>query len=186
MDPTLVAPVPPLPTGKVPVTSEVRSTEVPSVVSKLPEFNCNPVPVKSVMVSDPLVKLLTVKPLNVGLEVVKRSWLRLTFAPLTVSVLEVVPPAIWKPSALAVNDNPLTVLLVRFSVPAKVASVPVVGKVNAVAPVVVNDKLFAPTVLKLPAKARVPVVHVGVPVPPESNTCPAEPTDAPMALDPLP
>src|SRR5690348_818408 len=99
-----------------------------------------------------MVSEVRVTPLNVGLLVVRRFWLRLLLPvrvkvfpppltvrspPVTVSVLLVVPPATENPSALAVRLRPLTVLLVRASAPASVARVPEVGRVTLVIPVVV-------------------------------------------------
>lgn len=60
---------------------------------------------------------------------------------------------------LAIFDSvllePLIVLFVSVSEPARVASVPVVGNVTFVAPVVVRVRLLAPEVVKLPAKVTV-------------------------------
>lgn len=75
------------------------------------------------------------------------------------------------PMLLSVFDEPLIVLLVRVSAPAKVAKVPVVGKVTLVAPVVVRVKENAPEVVKDPAVVTFPpkvVVNVPLltPVPP--------------------
>ncbi len=71
----------------------------------------------------------------------------------------------------------LKVLLLKVSTPAKVANVPVVGKVTLVDPVVVKVKAFDPAVAKSPAKVKVPVVQVGAPAPPDNKACPAVPTD---------
>ena len=65
----------------------------------------------------------------------------------------------------------LMVLLVRVSVPFRVARVPVVGRVNVVVPVVVSVTLFAPEVVKSPSveilPPRVMVLPVlATPVPP--------------------
>ena len=56
----------------------------------------------------------------------------------TVKVLDAVPPAKVKPFAAEVGVIPLIVLFVNCSTPDKVASVPVTGKVNSVAPDVFN------------------------------------------------
>ena len=56
------------------------------------------------------------------------------------------------------------VLLVKVSAPAKVATVPVVGKVTFVAPVDVSVMLFAPLVVKFPPSVIVfPVLSIPVP-----------------------
>ena len=52
--------------------------------------------------------------------------------------------------------GPVRVLFVRVSVPASVASVPVVGKVTLVAPVVVRVSAFAPAVVNAAAVVKVP------------------------------
>ena len=52
---------------------------------------------------------------------------------------------------LRVLLEPLIVLFVRVSAPANVASVPVVGKVTFVPPVVVNVSANAPEIVKDPA-----------------------------------
>jgi hypothetical protein len=52
--------------------------------------------------------------------------------------------------------GPVNVLLVNVSVPARVANVPVVGKVTLVAPVVVNVSAFAPAVVNAAAVVKVP------------------------------
>ena len=54
------------------------------------------------------------------------------------------------PMFVSVLDAPLMVLLVRVSIPAKVAKVPKVGKVTLVAPEVVRDRENAPEVVKDP------------------------------------
>lgn len=59
---------------------------------------------------------------------------------------------------------PVSVLLVSVSVPASVASVPVVGSVSAVVPVAVNDCVKAPACVRLPA--TVIVLALETPVPP--------------------
>ena len=51
----------------------------------------------------------------------------------------------------SVFEEPEMVLLVSVSAPARVASVPVVGKVTFVAPVAVNVSAKAPEVVKEPA-----------------------------------
>ena len=66
----LAEPVPPLPTGSVPVTSLVRSTLTPKeACSALPETT-KPVPEKSFMVSPPIMMLVRFKLVKVGLAVV--------------------------------------------------------------------------------------------------------------------
>ena len=64
-----------------------------------------------------------------------------------------------------VNVGAVNVLFVMVSVPANVASVPVVGKVTLVAAVVVNVVAKAPAWVKLPAVDKVvPFANVNVPV----------------------
>ncbi len=60
----LVTPVPPEPIGKAPVTSEAKSTEVPSVVCKALPDTCSPVPANSVRVSPPIISVVKVAELN--------------------------------------------------------------------------------------------------------------------------
>ena len=52
-------PVPPFAIGSIPVTSDVKSTLVPSTASRTALFNVRPVPTKSLIVSPPIVKLPT-------------------------------------------------------------------------------------------------------------------------------
>ena len=85
-------------------------------------------------------------------------------APTDKVVLVVVPPAIENPAPNAVGVKPFIVLFVNASVPANVATVPVVGKVTFVAPVVVKVTLFAPLVVKFPPSVIVfPVLSIPVP-----------------------
>ena len=72
----------------------------------------------------------------------------------TVKVFDEVPPDKVNPLATAVGVRPLIVLFVKASVPAKVAIVPVVGKVTSVSPILVN------VVLKLPAVVKLLAVHI--------------------------
>lgn len=99
-----------------------------------------------------------------------------------VRVVPVLIPDSWRASFLVLSTSSansteasVKVLLVKVSVPAKVAKVPLVGKVTLVVAVVVKVKLLAPEVAKLPAKVKVPVVQVGAPVAPDTNACPVEP-----------
>ena len=89
--------------------------------------------------------------------------------PVTVSVRGVVPPVRPNPSRFEVRESPLTVLFVNASDPARVASVPVVGRVTFVAPVEVSVTALAPDRAKLPGRVSVPVVQVGDPAPPETS-----------------
>ncbi len=68
-------------------------------------------------------------------------------------------------------------LLVKVSAPAKVAKVPLVGKVTLVAPPEVNVIAPDPAVVKFCPKVKVPVVHVGAPAPPETKACPVVPAE---------
>ena len=61
----------------------------------------------------------------------------------TVKVFVLVPPAIENPVAKEVGVNPLIVLLVSGSLPDNVLSVPVVGKIKSVVPVVFKVMLEA-------------------------------------------
>ena len=63
-------------------------------------------------------------------------------------------------SRYAVIVGLVSVLLVNVSEPAKVAKVPVVGKVTFVVAVVVNVVAKAPEVVKFPASDKEPVVKV--------------------------
>src|SRR5688572_18803886 len=79
--------------------------------------------------------------------------------PARVSVFDaesVLPLVIVRVPVEEVMVRPLMVLFVRASEPARVAKVPVVGRVTLVAPVVVSVKLFAPDVMKSAAKVRLP------------------------------
>jgi hypothetical protein len=117
-----------------------------------------------------LVNPVSVRPTNVGEEELKRLWLREILLPDTVNVLEVVPPEMVNPSAWEVGVRPLIVLLVKASLPARVAKVPVVGRVTFVEPVEVNVTADPPDVIRFPPRASVPEVQVGAPLPPESRT----------------
>jgi hypothetical protein len=79
---------------------------------------------------------------------------------LTVKVLLVVPPATVNPVAAAVNVTPFTVLLVNASEPARVARVPVVGRVKAVVAVAVSVVANGPEVVRFPARLSEPVPKV--------------------------
>lgn len=68
------------------------------------------------------------------------------------------------PRAGVTSVGLVRVLLVRVSVPAKVDSVPVVGRVSAVLAVAVNDCVNAPACVRLPA--MVMVLALAMPVPP--------------------
>ena len=75
------------------------------------------------------------------------------------------------PVEAAVKVTPLIILLVKDSVPAKVAIVPVVGKVILVMPVLVRVVLKLPTVIKLLAVTILPpkvmvLLPLSTPVPP--------------------
>ncbi len=52
--------------ARLPSTTSAPLTVLPSVVSKLPAFTCKPVPTRSVKVSPPIIRLVSVRPLNVG------------------------------------------------------------------------------------------------------------------------
>ena len=69
------------------------------------------------------------------------------------------------PNTGAVNVGLVKVLFVKVSVPAKVAKVPVVGKVTVVAAVLVKVVAKAPEVVKFPPKVIV-LVPLSTPVPP--------------------
>ena len=74
---------------------------------------------------------------------------------------------------------PLIVLFVNVSAPARVANVPVTGKVMFVAPVVVKVRLLAPEVAKLPAKVLVKEPLL-TPVPPLAGFSIPPKTTAPV------
>jgi hypothetical protein len=59
------------------------------------------------------------------------------------------------PRVGVVSVGLVNVLLVKVSVPASVANVPVVGSVTDVVPVAVKDVVYAPEVVKLPPRVRV-------------------------------
>jgi hypothetical protein len=79
------------------------------------------------------------------------------------------------PLSANVTLESVKVLLVKVSVPAKVAKVPVVGKVTLVAPPEVNVIAPDPAVVKFCPKVKVPVVHVGAPAPPDNKARPDAP-----------
>ncbi len=99
----VVAPVPPFATGSVPVTSLVRSIDVPNVVCRAPLVSVRPVPVKSVIVSAPSVNevlIVVVVAVRSVMVVVARvdvadtsSVEESVVAPLAVSAANVVEPA---------------------------------------------------------------------------------------------
>ncbi len=99
-----------------------------------------------------------------------------------VRVVPVVMPDNWNanllvesPSSAKLLVESVKVLLVKVSVPAKVAKVPVVGKVTLVAPAEVKVIAFVPAVVKFCPKVKVPVVHVGAPAPPDNKARPEDP-----------
>jgi len=155
-------------------------------------------PPASVRFPDTLAAPVVVNPLNVGASVVLKFWFSVAFPvsvkvlpppvrvmsdPVTVSVRGVVPPVRPNPSRFEERESPLTVLFVKLSVPASVASVPVVGRVTFVAPVDVSVTALAPDRAKLPGRVSVPVVQVGDPAAPERSTCPARPcAEEPIGL----
>ena len=109
----------------------------------------------------------------------------------TVTVFDAVPPDIVNPLAAGVGVMPLIVLFVKASTPAKVAKVPVAGKINSVAPVVfkvMSDALPEPVVpvvvnaapvFTLPPRVIVLPV-LATPVPPFApNTMPVTLVDVP-------
>lgn len=99
--------------------------------------------------------------------------------PVKVSVLlndAVFPFVTVKVPVLLVIVRPLIVLFVKASDPARVASVPVVGSVTFVAPVLVRVIEFAPLVTKLPPSVIV-LLPLFTPVPPfVPAICPVIPT----------
>lgn len=127
-----VTPVPPLDTGKVPVTLDARFTNVVDVVP-VPPLAIGKVPVTPVVRGNPV-----------------------TF---------VIVPEEGVPRAGLVSVGLVSVLLVSVSDPANVANVPVVGKVTVVVPVDVNVVLKAPEVVKLPPSVIV-LPELATPVPP--------------------
>ena len=157
--------VPPVIVGAVPNTSApdpVSSVTAASrfaldgVVRKV----ATPVP-KPLMPVDTGRPVQLVKVPEVGVPssgVTKVGEVAKTKAPDPVSSVTAV--ASWAEVATSVLLVRLMVLLVRVSMPARVASVPVVGSVTLVAPVVVKVSALAPDVAKFPASARVPVVTV--------------------------
>jgi len=109
---------------------------------------------------------------NVNASVVAENVMEL----LTESVLALVMVNV---PVVLVTVNPLTVLPVRDSVPASVASVPVVGRVTVVAAPSVKVSAYAPLVVRFPPRVMVfPVL--ATPVPPYVGEtivpchCPAE------------
>ena len=85
-------------------------------------------------------------------------------SPITVNVvLVLVPPAIVNPVANSVGVNPLIVLFVKLSTPAKVDKVPVKGKVTDVVPVVVKVVLKLPATVKSLDVKKLPPRVIGLP-----------------------
>ena len=80
-------------------------------------------------------------------------------------VIPAVPERLLLVKPVIVLDPAAIVLLVRVSVPARVASVPVVGKVTLVAAVVVKPNVCAPVWVKLPPIVIV-LPELFTPVPP--------------------
>ena len=78
--------------------------------------------------------------------------------------------------------DPLIVLFVSVSEPARVASVPVVGNVTLVAPVVVKVRLLAPEVVRFPAKVTVKAPLL-TPVPPLAGFKIPAKTTAPVVAE---
>jgi hypothetical protein len=95
-------------------------------------------------------------------------------------VLVFVPPEILNPVANEVGVTPLMVLLVKVSVPDKVAIVPVVGNVTFVTPVLVNVVLKLPAVVKSEAVVNAPPNVTAFPPIFETNGAAAVPAKSPV------
>ena len=102
-----------------------------------------------------------------------------------VNDFDISPPDIINPVTFFSKANPLMTLLVKFSVPSKVANTPVVGKVILVKPEVLNVNALEPATVKSPfVKIFPPKVIVFprllIPVPP------CAPDTIPLTLSALP
>jgi hypothetical protein len=95
-------------------------------------------------------------------------------------VLVLVPPEILNPVANEVGVTPLMVLLVKVSVPDKVANVPVVGNVTFVTPVLANVVLKLPAVVKSEAVVNAPPNVTAFPPIFETNGAAAVPAKSPV------
>lgn len=169
----VVTPVPPLATGKVPVTPVVKGNPVQLV--KVPEEGVPKTGVTSVglvdntVLPDPVEVVTPVPPLATGkvpvTPVVRGSPVQL------VKVPEEGVPRTGVVSVGLFSVGLVSVLLVSVSVPANVDNVPVVGKVTEVKAVEVNVVANAPDVVRLPPSVIVLLVFA-TPVPPfaPSNT----------------
>lgn len=169
----VVTPVPPLATGKVPVTPVVKGNPVQLV--KVPEEGVPKTGVTSVglvdntVLPDPVEVVTPVPPLATGnvpvTPVVRGSPVQL------VKVPEEGVPKTGVVSVGLFSVGLVSVLLVSVSVPANVDNVPVVGKVTEVKAVEVNVVANAPEVVRLPPSVIVLLVFA-TPVPPfaPSNT----------------
>lgn len=108
----VVAPVPPFPTGRVPVTSLAKSTLVPRVASKEPALLTRPVPVRSVRESPLIVNVSPVWMVKSPLSVVSPATLR-------------VPPRELLPALTVKLFVPVTVVTpLRLTAPEPVAKLP--------------------------------------------------------------
>ena len=149
----VVTPVPPLATGRVPVTLVVKFAKVVEVVP-VPPLAIGKVPVT------PVVRGKPVQLVKVPEEGVPKTGV------VSVGLLSV---------------GLVSVLLVSVSVPAKVASVPVVGNVTEVRAVEVNVVANAPEVVKLPPSVIVLPVFA-TPVPPLAPSKTPETSDVLMSI----
>ena len=163
-----VDPVPPLAIGKVPVTPVVSGSPVQLV--KVPEEGVPKTGVVSVGLVD---KTTLPEPVEVVTPVPPLATGKVPVTPVVkgnpVQLVKV--PEDGVPKTGVVSVGLVSVLLVSVSVPAKVAKVPVVGRVTVVVLVAVRVVANAPEVVRLPPSVIVLLV-LATPVPPfaPSNT----------------
>ena len=98
------------------------------------------------------------------------------------AVASVLPFTKVRVPVVVLTVRPLIVLLVSASEPARVASVPVVGRVTVVVPVAVSVVANAPEVVKFPPKVMV-LPELATPVPPYRPAI-TEPFQVPVATVP--
>jgi hypothetical protein len=179
----VVTPVPPLATGKVPVTPVVKGNPVQLV--KVPEEGVPKTGVTSVglvdntVLPDPVEVVTPVPPLATG---------RVPVTPVVrgspVQLVKVPEEGVPKTGVVSVglfSVGLVSVLLVSVSVPAKVANVPVVGRVTVVVLVAVRVVANAPEVVRLPPSVIVLPV-LATPVPPFAPSSTPETSDVLMSI----
>ena len=174
----VVTPVPPLATGKVPVTPVVKGKPVTFVI--VPDVGVPKIGVTNVGLVD---NTLLPEPVEVVTPVPPFATGKVPVTPVVKGkpVTFVIVPDAGVPRAGVVRVGLVSVLLVSVSDPANVAKVPVVGKVTFVVPVDVSVVAKAPDVVRLPPSVTVLPV-LATPVPPLAPSKTPETSEVLMSI----